>query len=256
MTVRQASKPGRNARQTDANTLVERSIRAYGNRALAYYTGYHPTSRYFDHLIHSYLVREPLPIMPGSRWLEVGSGHGRLSEYGRRDSFRRCYIDSSRVMLEQHDDTAGLWVVGSALNLPFRDASFNGLASFLGDAYTTEEYFAEAHRVLSPHGHFIHVVPTAIWGHTLRMRRKRRTDEAQFVDRAGNRIRAPSILHDRETLLSMGRRAGFRMIAINELTPQSDTPAAGLPKDVHTVVAALKLEMSTLPVLAVIRAER
>ena len=234
-----------------AITYLERAaLAAYGSKSLSYYNGYHPTSRFFDDLIDSYLQRNPLPIKPGAKWLEVGSGRGRLVRYARSGiSFRRCYFD----ICSDHD--AAFHVVGSALRMPFKDATFDGVVSFLGDAFNTREYFAEARRVLKPAGHLVHVVPSAEWGHTLRRHLGYQTDETIFVGRSGKPIRAPSLLYHVDTLERMTRRGGFREVDAHELRSRY-RPLAQLPKEVRIVLSSLKIGIRRLPLLIVVRATR
>ena len=204
----------------DVHRLEKAARKAYDSRNLSYYDGYHPTSRYFDELIDAYLIDNPLPVAPASTWLETGSGRGRLrSAAGRRIEFSRFYLDISRLMLQQLDDVDGSAVLGSALRLPFRAASFDGVVAFLGDAFTTKGYFDEAHRVLKEDGSLLHIVPSATWGHILRQRLGYQPDETVFRGLYGDAIDAPSLLYDGDYLKELLRQAGFRGISVDTLHP-------------------------------------
>lgn len=237
--------------------LERAALQAYSQECLAYYDGYHPTSRYFDLLIDNYLRAEPLLVIPGSSWLEVGSGRGRLLTAARSGlAFRRCYLDISRPMLEHCTDKNGSFqTVGSAFRLPFREMSFDGAASFLGDAFDTEIYFREVFRILNPGGHFMHVVPTAVWGHTLRRHRGYNLDETVFIGRSGTLVRAPSVLHDARTLKNVVKKSGFTSVTTVPL-PTSGTQAEAAPEDVCVVATTLGIPVQELPVLLVLRAQR
>ena len=235
--------------------LQRAAIAAYGCRCLSYYEGWHPTSRFFDHLVLSRFRKERLPITSGSLWLEVGSGRGQLLDLAPpRVRFRRCYLDITWEMLRNCSDGAALArILGTAFRMPLRDSVADGVLSVLGDAFNSAEYFAEAHRILKPAGHLIHVVPSTLWGHQLRHQLGCRLDEAVFVGQSRKRIRAPSLLHDVDTLKALLVQGGFQRIAVEQLYPE-EQPLERLPPEVAMVLAARHMKSGSLPVLFVVSA--
>ncbi|VVB55029.1 Putative arsenite methyltransferase [uncultured archaeon] len=98
--------------------------------------------------------------------LEVGCAYGRDVEYFRREGFEAVGIDASEEALrlgKKLFPKADLRL-GSLLNLPFKDASYDAVYGFfIFHIFTSTERkkaFDEMMRVLKPGGLLVHSVPS------------------------------------------------------------------------------------------------
>jgi SAM-dependent methyltransferase len=250
--LRQEGYPKMGVRSYGADPLsIERAAGQAYEVADYYAPGIHPTSRYFDRLIDQYQGEHALDIKPKSRWLEVGAGRGRLTSYRKDDEWHRVYLDVSRRMIRFVNDSAGDRVLGSAFRCPFRDATFNGVVSFLGDPYNTRDYFREAYRVLVDGGQFIHAVPSAMWALALRDIMNWSPDETYLVNSSGMPIRAPSIVTSDSELRDLCEGAGFSRVAIVPLFAHLiDTP---VPLHIELVQRRIQRPLEVLVVAECIK---
>lgn len=231
------------------------ALASYGLSSLSYYRGYHPTSRFFDLLVDSYLRSHPLPIGLGSTWLELGCGSGRLGGVSATvDSVTRLYFDLSEAMLRHNrDTTSGVRCIATAFSLPIRGPSIDGLVSFLGDPFNTIEFFVEARRVLKPSGYFLHVVPSAEWGHTLRTSLGYSLSHARFLDEAGKHVVAPSLLLNQHQLGLAVEAAGFSQVSVRAIHADDKTSERA-PREVVLAANSADTSVQQLPILLAIEA--
>jgi ubiquinone/menaquinone biosynthesis C-methylase UbiE len=243
---------------SDTNAIEQTARLAYDSIAVEYYSQAHPNSQLFEKTVESSLENEGFEVQEGSTHLEVGAGGGTLQ---RLSAFQYCRIvlsDISSSMLKnvrsQVSGSTVSRVICSAFALPFRDKSFAGIYSFLGDPFALRDYFLEARRVLQPRGHFVFINPSTIWGHTLRKQIGLDVDSTVFRKGDGSLIQAPSFLYEPQEMVEMLTEYGFTQITarrlylprnISELTSHLTIPSRKLGVDPHE-----------LPILDMFRAFR
>src|SRR5260370_5835570 len=156
----------------DIRSIEKVARLAYDSLGPEYYSNFHPNSHIFDKIIDSFLGTQIFDVKEGERCLELGAGQGKLRKINEFHKCRLFLSDISATMLEnaQRKSTGNriFFVICSAFRLPFRDESFSGVYSFLGDPYGLRQCFEEARRVLKTYGRMLYVTPSAVWGRTLR----------------------------------------------------------------------------------------
>jgi SAM-dependent methyltransferase len=103
---------------------------------------------------------ELLPDVSGRRGLDVGCGEGHNTRLLAGRGAKVTALDVSDVFVrhaqgcERRDPRGITYLLGSAVELPFADASFDFVAGFMSfmDIPGPERVAAEAHRVLRPGG--------------------------------------------------------------------------------------------------------
>ena len=103
---------------------------------------------------------ELLPDVSGRRGLDVGCGEGHNTRLLAARGAKVTAVDVSDVFVrharecERRDPRGIFYLLGSAVELPFADASFDFVAGFMSfmDIPGPERVVAEAHRVLRPGG--------------------------------------------------------------------------------------------------------
>jgi len=101
-----------------------------------------------------------LPEVDGLAGLDIGCGEGHNTRLLAKRGARVAAIDISQVFVkyakqaEEREPLGIAYVVASALQLPFADATFDFATAFMSlmDIPQIERVLAEAHRVLKPNG--------------------------------------------------------------------------------------------------------
>lgn len=95
---------------------------------------------------------------PGDRWLDLGCGEGRFTRFLAEAGAFAVGLDPIQRMLEHAQRLGGgAFVVGNGEHLPFRDATFDGVAAYLSliDIPDFRAAIRDVARVLKPGGRFV-----------------------------------------------------------------------------------------------------
>ncbi|MBI2300965.1 MAG: class I SAM-dependent methyltransferase [Armatimonadetes bacterium] len=101
-----------------------------------------------------------LPGVAGLQGLDIGCGEGTNTRQLAARGARMCALDISRRFIlharqAERDEPLGIrYLLGSAVELPFRDGAFHFCTAFMSlmDIPENEQALREAHRVLRPGG--------------------------------------------------------------------------------------------------------
>jgi SAM-dependent methyltransferase len=93
--------------------------------------------------------------------------------------------------------------------MPFPDASVSLLCSSLGDPFNTDQFWAEAARVLRPTGHLIYTTPSWEWAEGFRRRQQEPPDAAEFLLRDGRRVLMPSLVYPERDQIALIESCGL-----------------------------------------------
>ena len=155
------------------------------------------------------------------RW-DVGAGDSVLAEVlaARGVSLEgTTALDESPSMLahSQKWTSRGLrLVVGDAESIPAEDGSASLVVASLGDPYNTDEWWAEAARVLAPGGVCLFTTPTHEWAESFRDGATRDVAEFELAD--GRKILVPSLVRSPEEQVRQIEQAGLRVDAVGQVT--------------------------------------
>jgi len=232
---------------------------AYERLSDTYYSAIHPTSRVFDFIISRYL-REHGPLIKARKfYLEVGCGKTKLVKMCKSHKSNLILVDiSRRMLLHSNRYFSQPFVQGltaSAFRLPIATSSIAGVYSFLGDAFSTAEYFKEVFRVMEHGGVFLHIVPNYFWATTLRKSLGNPIDVTTFINK-NQKIVAPSFVLSSSCLKAMLLEIGFSKAAVEDLVLSRDFPREELPEHILIPSQELKLDPYELPILTAVDANK
>jgi len=174
-----------------------------------------------------------------------------VEELYNNDNISKVIGDFSIPMMKTRNDSFSSTdrVQLDAFEMPFRENSFDGVFSFLGDPYALQEVFEEVLRVLKPNSFFLLTLPTNMWAKNLRSFLGVKLNETRFVTRDGKLVKIPSFVFDskdlRETLLG----AGFRKVKAGEWRPLNLISNEKFSKDVLIVAENLGIAPENLPLI-------
>lgn len=211
--------------------------------AKEYYNPEHETCRFFEDLTENYFRTHSelvYRIPGGGKTLDAGSGAGLSERYlGSKHSDLTVHLDLSPSMLEQAD---GSRVQANAVNLPFREESFDKVTSFLFDAFYSLDYFKEVSRVLSNTGMFIATLPSNYWASKYREAAGHNQNTARFKTADAGDVFVPSHTPPAGELFEeVFQNAGFKALELHTIT------AVGAEDIPQTIAIAAKATDSPLP---------
>jgi SAM-dependent methyltransferase len=205
-------------------------ITNYDQIAHEYYnSSRHPTCANFDMLSRRFLEPKIFGLSDAvKKTIDVGAGRSVLASVLARVRSRLddcVLLDSSPGMLEysrEWEKLGASLMIADITNTGLPQSEFQLLVASLGDPYNTEDFWAEAHRLLSDGGTCLFTTPTPEWAH--RFRPPSQKTNAQF-DLANNQsILVPSHIPRPEDQIAMIQRSGFR---ISEVQSYSSSDVAG-----------------------------
>ncbi|MBD3782089.1 MAG: class I SAM-dependent methyltransferase [Micrococcales bacterium] len=173
--------------------------------------------------------------------LDLGSADGPSAGWFREAVGRTASLDIDPRGL----DADG--VCGSALALPFADASFDAVAAFdvIEHCDPEAEALAEVHRVLRPCGRFLMSVPAYTWawtdfdvanGHHRRYTRRRAT---AALERAGFRVERATYGFATVFPLFVAERAARRVSRRRVSGPHDIVEVPRVPRALNTTLRAM-----------------
>ncbi|NNE80915.1 MAG: methyltransferase domain-containing protein [Silicimonas sp.] len=186
-------------------------------------------------------IIEAIDIRPEDHVLDIACGSGVLARHAHRltgPSGRVVGLDAAPGMISAASEMNAeiVWIVGSAEDLPFDNASFDHAISQFGIMFFAdrEEAARETARVLKPRGRFAF----AAWGPLEDNPAYKRV--ATLLDRlvspaAGDAVRVPFSFSSQSEAESLFREAGFEAV-----TSVSKTETATFPSPRVMVEAELR----------------
>ena len=117
-----------------------------------------------DAFHHEFLRMVRTYIPPPSKLLDLGCGSGYSSLRLAESGYRVLGMDISEKFLDRAASRIGnqlQYTIGDALEMPFADQSFDGIASFdmIEHVVDAERVFREVDRTLRPGGRVVYVCP-------------------------------------------------------------------------------------------------
>lgn len=219
------------------------------------------TCRAFDSLneriLDAYQQKYGL-VKSGKQYLEVGGGAATL--------LRRVFSPDSGLIvgdlcaeMAQHTPRPPenmAYGQFSAFDLPFAESHFDGVFAFLADSYNVPRFYKEAWRVLSTGGFLLLTCPTKVWAKTLRQGGDESLHYARFTTREGKIVSIPSITWSKEEYYSLLEYAGFSVVLYEEFCLPLDYPSSRIPETIRLPARRLGTEVSRLPLVAAVFAEK
>lgn len=150
-------------KMTDKSTTQDRTaLKAFYQTSESYYHGLR--ERESDAFHHEFLRMVKTYIPSPGRLLDLGCGSGYSSLRLAESDYRVTGMDISAKFLDQAASRIGdrlQYTVGDALELPFADQAFDGVASFdmIEHVVDAERVFKEVDRILKPGGRVVFVCP-------------------------------------------------------------------------------------------------
>jgi len=171
----------------------------------------HPTCANFREASRL-LFRRWLSRVPNQKLIcEVGAGKSLIAEIltdTRRSLDTLTLVDESPAMLDYSQDLKDFGVrldLASAFALPYDSASFDVVASCLGDPYNSICFWTEVCRVLKPDGICLFTIPSWEWAEAFRERADINSMHSSMFELSdGSQISLPSHIysqHDQTRLL-------------------------------------------------------
>lgn len=212
--------------------------------AKEYYLEVHKTSRNFDTIIHNRLPRIVSKLHSDRLYLDLGGGRGRLKELYGDTSFDVVVGDISLAMMKTRKDspTSTCYIQMDAFRIPFKENTFDGVFSLLGDPYSLSNVFEEVLRILKPNGFFFIALPTRIWAESLRPLLGVEMNQTIFKTRDGRVVKSPSFLYDSKDLQEILLSIGFRRVKTGEWQSLDSISKDQFSRDV--LIAAKNLDIS------------
>ena len=208
-----------------------------------YYSEVHKTSRNFDTIIHIHLPGIISKLHSDGLYLDLGGGRGRLKELYTNTSFNVVVGDISLAMMKTGKDSpiSTCYIQMDAFRIPFKENTFDGIFSLLGDPYSLPDVFEEVLRILKLDGFFFLASPTKIWAENLRPILGIETNQFVFKTRDGRLMKSPSFVYDSKDLQKILLSIGFRKVKTGEWRPLNLIPKDQFSRDV--LIAAKNLDM-------------
>jgi len=222
--------------------------------AKEYYSQRHRTSRNFDTIIHTHLPRIITELSPDGLYLDLGGGKGRLEELYEDARLNVVIGDISLAMMRtgmhacMHPRSA-FCIQMDAFRIPFRENTFDGVFSLLGDPYSLKEAFEEVLRVLKPNGFFFIALPTKLWADNLRPFLGVEMDQTIFRTQNGKSLAVPSFLYNSQDLEKVLLNVGFKHIKTGEWKPSGLISKDQFSRDVLTSANNLSILPEELPLI-------
>lgn len=212
--------------------------------AKEYYSEVHKTSRNFDTIIHNRLPRIVSKLHSDRLYLDLGGGRGRLKELYGDTSFNVVVGDISLAMMKTRKDspTSTCYIQMDAFRIPFKENTFDGVFSLLGDPYSLSNVFEEVLRILKPNGFSFIALPTKIWAESLRPLLGVEMNQTIFKTRDGRVVKCPSFLYDSKDLQEILLSIGFRKVKTGEWKSLDSISKDQFSRDV--LIAAKNLDIS------------
>lgn len=170
-------------------------------------------------------IHAVLPDLYGQRALDLGCGTGRHTVWLAEQGAHVVGVDFSTGMLEQAQrkpGASGVQFLRHDLHepLPLADGEFDLVVSslVLEHLANLDQFFAETHRVLQPGGFaVISAMHPAMF---------LRGSQARFTDPdSGELVQPGSLPHSLSAFVMAAVRAGFRLIDLQEISPEPDFAA-------------------------------
>jgi len=216
-----------------------------------YYSEVHKTSRNFDTIIHNRLPRIVSKLHSDGFYLDLGGGRGRLKELYGDTSFNVVVGDISLAMMKTRKDstTPTCHIQIDAFRLPFRENTFDGVFSLLGDPYSLLNVFEEVLRVLKTNGFFFIALPTKIWAESLRSLLGVEINQTVFKIRNGRVVKSPSFVYDSKDLQEILLSIGFRKVKTGEWQSLDLISKDQFSRDVLIAAKNLDISVEHLPLI-------
>lgn len=219
--------------------------------ATEYYSESHKTSRNFDMIIHNCVPRIVSKLPPNGLYLDLGGGKGRLNELYTETRLNVAVGDISVTMMKTRADTAPstFYIQMDAFRIPFKENTFDGVFSLLGDPYSLRKAFEEVFRILRPNGFFFMALPSKIWAENLRPFLGVGMNETVFKTVAGRTVKIPSFLYGSRDLQKILQSVGFRQVETGEWQSSRLIFREQFSKDVLTSAENLGMPPEELPLI-------
>ena len=230
----------------------------YDDIADEYYDEFHKTCRNFDYTTLKGLERIRSRVPADGVVLDIGSGRGRCGEFLGIDASRVIQLDNSRRMLEQGNrEPCLVRILHDAERLPFLDAQFSCVTSFLCDPFLGLDFLGESFRVLGADGLFIATTPTLEWGHVLRRVISIDDSQTRFKTKAvGPDLKVPSALVSRERLIQMLEWVGFTLSRLEVTVLRLPTDSPSVSDDIEIAANNLACRVNEVDLLYLVVATK
>jgi SAM-dependent methyltransferase len=200
-----------------------RSIASYESVASEYYDATrHPTCANFREA-SQLLLRRWLTTWPvrGSV-CEIGAGSSLMAEIMSATNHSLeslTLIDESPSMLHYSQKWAQAGAnldFGSAMSLPYRDKSFDFVASFLGDPYNTVTFWQEVRRIARPGAVCLFTTPSWDWAESFRESNDKEALQTSVFELAdGTRLSLPSNIYREPEQVRLIESAGLSVADVS-----------------------------------------
>jgi len=215
-----------------------------------YYLKTHRTTRIFAKIIHNYLKEMISKLQLSGLYLDLGGGRGRLKELYNDNNFSIITGDISRAMMDNTITKSNCYIQMDAFKSPFKDSTFDGVFSLLGDSYALPEVFREVLRILNPTGFFFIALPTKRWAENLRLLRGIDVNQTLLKTKNGKLIKIPSFVYDVKNLQRILLDIGFKQVETGEWRPLNLIPRNRFSNDILVVAKKLNMPPEDLPLIA------
>lgn len=248
-------------REIDERELEQQSQTAYRLIAGEYYDGRHMTCRAFDFLDQQILdaYQQKYGLMKGGkRYLEVGGGAATLLRRILPPDSTLVVSDLCTEMAQHSPPLPGNMAYEhfSAFNLPFVETHFDGVFAFLADSYNVPRFYKEAWRVLRADGFLLVTCPTRLWAKMLREGDGESLHYARFTTLEGKTVSVPSVTWSREEYYELLEHVGFTVVLHEEFSVPPDYPSGRIPDTIRLPARRLGTEVSRLPLVTAVFAEK
>jgi len=216
-----------------------------------YYSEVHKTSRNFDTIIHNRLPRIISELHTDGLYLDLGGGRGRLRELYSDTSFNVVVGDISLAMMKtrEYSPTSACYIQMDAFRIPFRENTFDGVFSLLGDPYSVPNVFEEVLRILKPDHFFFIALPTKTWAESLRPLLRVEMNQTVFRTRNGRLVKSPSFVYDSKDLQEILSSIGFGKVQTGEWQSLDLIPYDQFSRDVLMAAKNLDISPEYLPLI-------